>query len=97
MAKRTPEELELAIKEWNRPRTSVTMRQARLALEQAGKLSMVNDAIASMDEPDKTTASIEWEYGSTVERMSPWVNTMTSALRMTNEEIDSLFELAATL
>ena len=49
----------------------VTMRQARLALSQAGKLTMVNDAIAVMDEPDKTAVSIEWEYGSTVERVSP--------------------------
>lgn len=75
----------------------VTMRQARLALSQAGKLTMVNDAIAVMDEPDKTTVSIEWEYGSTVERVSPWIDTMATALSMTGEEMDDLFELAATL
>ena len=75
----------------------VTMRQARLALSQAGKLTMVNDAIAVMDEPDKTTVSIEWEYGSTVERVSPWIDTMATALGMTGEEMDALFELAATL
>ena len=75
----------------------VTMRQARLALSQAGKLTMVNDAIAVMEEPDKTTVSIEWEYGSTVERVSPWIDTMATALGMTGEEMDALFELAATL
>ena len=75
----------------------VTMRQARLALSQAGKLTMVNDAIAVMEEPDKTTVSIEWEYGSTVERVSPWIDTMATALSMTGEEMDALFELAATL
>jgi hypothetical protein len=75
----------------------VTMRQARLALSQAGKLTMVNDAIAVMDEPDKTAVSIEWEYGSTVERVSPWIDTMATALSMTGEEMDDLFELAATL
>ena len=75
----------------------VTMRQARLALSQVNKLTMVNDAIAAMDEPDKTTVSIEWEYGSTVERVSPWIDTMATALSMTGEEMDALFELAATL
>ena len=75
----------------------VTMRQARLALSQAGKLTMVNDAIAVMDEPDKTTVSIEWEYGSTVERVSPWIDAMATALGMTGVEMDELFELAATL
>ena len=75
----------------------VTMRQARLALSQAGKLTLVDDAIAAMDEPDKTTVSIEWEYGSTVERVSPWIDTMATALGMTGEEMDALFELAATL
>ena len=75
----------------------VTMRQARLALSQVDKLTMVNDAIAAMDEPDKTTVSIEWEYGSTVERVSPWIDTMATALGMTGEEMDALFELAATL
>jgi len=75
----------------------VTMRQARLALSQVDKLTMVNDAIAAMDEPDKTTVSIEWEYGSTVERVSPWIDTMATALSMTGEEMDALFELAATL
>ena len=80
-----------------RERMVVTMRQARLALSQAGKLTMVNDAIAVMEEPDKTTVSIEWEYGSTVERVSPWIDTMATALSMTGEEMDALFELAATL
>jgi hypothetical protein len=75
----------------------VTMRQARLALSQAEKLTMVNDAIAVMDEPDKTAVSIEWEYGSTVERVSPWIDAMATALGMTGVEMDELFELAATL
>lgn len=75
----------------------VTMRQARLALSQAGKLTMVNEAIAVMDEPDKTTVSIEWEYGSTVERVSPWIDAMATALDMTGVEMDELFESAQEL
>ncbi len=75
----------------------VTMRQARLALGQQNKLQLVNDAIALIPEPDKTTISIEWEYASTVERLSPWIDIMASALGMTDVEMDALFELAATL
>ena len=75
----------------------VTMRQARLALAQEDKLQLVEDAIALIPEPDKTTISIEWEYASTVERLSPWIDTMASALGMTDVEMDALFELAATL
>jgi hypothetical protein len=97
MAKRTPEELELAVKEWNRSQLKVSMRQARLALSQADKLDLVNDAIAAMDEPNKTAVTIEWEYGSSVERASPWVSAMAAALSMTDAEMDDLFERAATL
>jgi hypothetical protein len=75
----------------------VTMRQARLALAKENKLQLVNDAIALIPEPDRTTISIEWEYASTVERLSPWIDIMASALGMTDVEMDALFELAATL
>ena len=80
-----------------REKMVVTMRQARLALSQAGKLSMVDDAIAVMDEPDKTAVSIEWEYGSTVERVSPWIDAMATALDMTGAEMDALFDDAKEL
>jgi hypothetical protein len=80
-----------------RQKLIVTMRQARLALAQQNKLQLVNDAIALIPEPDKTTISIEWEYASTVERLSPWIDIMASALGMTDVEMDVLFELAATL
>jgi len=75
----------------------VSMRQARLALSQAGKLELVDSSIASMPEPDKTTVSIEWQYASTVERLSPWVLAMIPALGMTEYEMDSLFQIAETL
>lgn len=75
----------------------VTMRQARLALHQAGKLSLVDDAIALIPEPDKSLISIEWEYASTVERTSPWMSTMGAALGLSDDELDQLFETARTL
>jgi len=76
---------------------AVTMRQARLALLQQGLLQNVEDAIALIPEPDKTVVSIEWEYGAVVERGSQWVATLAPALGLTDEQMDDLFKLAATL
>lgn len=76
---------------------SVTMRQARLALHAAGLLSGVDAAIASMQEPAKTAATIEWEYASAVERNAGLVPAMAAALGMSEADIDDLFITAATL
>jgi len=75
----------------------VTMRQARLALHQADKLTLVSDAIALIPEPDKSLISIEWEYASTVERTSPWMSTMGSALGLSEDQLDELFVTARSL
>jgi hypothetical protein len=75
----------------------VTMRQARLALLQVGKYADVSTAIASMPEPQKSAAVIEWEYGNTVERNSGLVPQLGALLGMTESQIDDLFALAATL
>lgn len=75
----------------------VTPRQARLALLGAGKLGDIEAAIAALDEPTKTQVTIEWEYAVSIERNSPWVQAMTQSLGMTDVEVDSLFDLAATI
>lgn len=76
---------------------SVTMRQARLALHAAGLLSSVDTAIASMQEPAKTAATIEWEYASAVERNAGLMPAMAAALGISEADIDDLFITAATL
>lgn len=76
---------------------SVTMRQARLALLSAGKLASVGPAIDAMPSPQKEQAQIEWEFSSTVERHRPLVQAIGPMLGMTEEELDDLFILAATL
>lgn len=75
----------------------VTMRQARLALHAAGLLEGVDAAIASLPEPNKTTAKIEWEYAQAVERNAGLVPSLAAALGMTEEQIDQLFISAANL
>lgn len=76
---------------------SVTMRQARLALLQAGLLGSVNAAIAALPSPHKEAATIEWEYSQTVERNRPFVLTLGAALNLTSAQLDALFVQAATL
>lgn len=75
----------------------VTMRQARLALLAAGKLAGVDAAIASMPEPQKTAASIEWEYGNVLQRSNPFVAQLGAALGLDESCIDALFVAAAKL
>lgn len=77
--------------------TSVTMRQARLALLQTGKLAQVNTAVAAMPGAAGDAARIEWEFSSTVERHRPLVESLGVALGMTDAQLDDLFTLAATL
>lgn len=77
--------------------TSVSMRQARLALLGAGLLSTVDATIAAMPEPAKTAALIEWEYSSEVWRHRPFVQSMGAALGLDDAQIDALFVAAEAL
>lgn len=79
------------------PPTVVTMRQARLALLQAGKLAAVAPAIAALPSPAKEAAQIEWEYSTEVQRSWPLVQALAPALGMTNADLDALFIAAAAL
>lgn len=77
---------------------SVTMRQARLALLGTGKLAAVEAAIAEIEpETAKQAIKIEWEYAQTVDRESTWVAALAPALSLTEEQLDGLFTVAATL
>lgn len=71
----------------------VSMRQARLALLQAGLLATVDAAVAAGGEADQIT----WEYATEVDRNSPLVVNMSAALNLSSQQLDNLFTLAATL
>ena len=73
--------------------TTVSMRQARLALLQAGLLDAVNTAINQGGEADKIT----WEYATEVNRSDSLVVNMALALNLTESSLDNLFTVAATL
>jgi hypothetical protein len=73
--------------------TSITMRQARLALLQAGLLTTVNAGVSSMGQ----AAQIEWEFAATVDRTSTLVGTLAAALGLNSAAIDALFLVSAGL
>ena len=77
--------------------TAVSMRQARLALYQEGKLDQVQPLIDAMAEPAKTTTQISWDYATTVQRDDDLVIQLSAALGLTSADLDALFTLAATL
>lgn len=76
---------------------SVSMRSARLALLQSGKLTLVNSTIAGMPGVEGDAARIEWEYALEVRRDSVLVLSLVPLLTMTDLEVDNLFILAASL
>lgn len=77
---------------------SVSMRQGRLALLQAGLLNQVNSAIQAIEDPvQKAAAEIEWEYAQTIDRDSTFTQTLAAQLGLTNSDLRNLFTLASTL
>lgn len=75
----------------------VTMRQARLALLQENLLDQVQIAIDSLPDNERQEATINWEYSTVVERNSPWVINITTAMGLTSDQVDHLFRIAKTL
>lgn len=75
----------------------VTMRQARLALLGAGLLAQVDAAIDALPSPQKEAARIEWEYSQEVHRDRPFVALLGAAMGLSEQQLDDLFTVAATL
>lgn len=76
---------------------SVSPRQARLALLSIGKLSAVEQALASIPGPQGEAARIDWEYATEVQRNSPLIDALAPALGLTSGQIDDLFRAAEGL
>lgn len=77
--------------------TSVTMRQARLALLQAGLLGTVNSAVATMTGAEGDAARVTWEFSTEVRRTDPLVVQLAAQLGLDDAALDDLFTKAAAL
>ncbi|MBD3762445.1 hypothetical protein [Rhizorhabdus sp.] len=75
----------------------VTARQARLALLSAGKLDMIEGALAALPGPEGRAAQIEWEYASEIRRDSPLIAALAPAIGFNDAQVDDLFRMAEGL
>ena len=76
---------------------SITVRQARLALLQIGKLADVTAAIANLQSPMKEQVEIEWEYATEIYRNNGFIDTLGSALGLNKVALDDLFIAAKNI
>lgn len=77
---------------------SVSMRQAKRALLNAGLLDAADLAIAGIaDETARRAAQIDWTSATDVRRDWPLVAAIAQALSLTDAQIDALFVAAAAL
>lgn len=72
---------------------TVTPRQIRLALTQAG----MRDAVEAYVSGASRDVKDSWEYSTVFERNHPLLVAAGAALNKTEAEIDALFDLAASL
>ncbi|MBP0492882.1 hypothetical protein [Roseomonas indoligenes] len=72
---------------------SITPRQARLALLQAGLLDEVDAAVAAAGR----AAQLEWEYATVVERSGTLVESLAAGIPLTDQQVDNLFRTASSL
>ena len=77
----------------------VSMAQARKALVLGGvSMASVASAIASIvDDTERELAEIDWEYSTTVRRVSPLVESLGPSLGLTDAQIDALFVAASSM
>lgn len=79
---------------WVPPHTTwVTARQARLQLFKDGLLSQVESLVAIQG----GEIQIEWEYATIIERDSPLTQAIAHELRLSQEQIQVMFDQAALL
>ena len=76
---------------------TVTMRQARIALLDAGLLEAVQASVATMPGTEGERARIDWEYAPEVRRDWPLISYMAGDLGLTDEQVDGLFVAAAAI
>jgi hypothetical protein len=91
----TQEEVDLHLSSKLTAPQIVSKFQGRAALAQAGLLASVQSYMDA--QPADSLAKLAWEHAQEFRRQSPSVLAIASALNLTNEKLDELFVLAATI
>jgi hypothetical protein len=77
----------------SRQAMTVSNVDLRLAMNEEGVYGAVEGAMAKST--NTTELEIQWNFSSTINRLDPWVVEITSALDMTEDQVDNLFSKAA--
>lgn len=80
------------LSDW-RKAASCTPFQGRVALSNAGMLAQAQMAVDAADEKTK----LAWEYATSWDRMSPMILSLSSALGLSETQVDDLFKQAAKI
>ena len=74
-----------------------TPLQIRLALIKLGRLEEIQTFIETLEEPAKSIVLVEWEYALEINKNSTSIQSLGAQMGLTEEEIDDIFELAASI
>ena len=88
-----PGEIQRTVVEAPTPVPSITAWQIRKALNQMGLREAVEAAVAAGSQDAKDA----WQYANEFERTHPLIESFAQALGKSDEDIDALFALGATL
>jgi hypothetical protein len=75
----------------------VALWRIKSVLKLMGMDAQINAAIQGMPEPNRTVASIAWEYAYTIARRSATVAFVQQVLSLSDEQVDGIFEQARGL
>lgn len=79
------------------PPPSISPRQGKLALLEAGLLSGVESYINGLDGDERIRAQIIWSSATEWRRDDPWLTQIASSLGLDDSQIDALFMSASKL
>lgn len=78
---------------YRRQGMTVSNKQLRLALNDAGVYGDVESAMAKST--NTTELEIHWNHSATINRLDPWIVDVAAAMGLSDEAIDEIFDKAA--
>ena len=70
----------------------ITARQLKSAMILAGiNLTAVDAIIATLPQPQRDLARVDWEYSTNFYRNNTMINQIAGALKLTSEQVDNIF------
>ena len=70
----------------------ITARQLKSAIILAGiNLTAVDAIIATLPQPQRDLAMVDWEYSTNFYRNNSMINQIAGALKLTHEQVDNIF------